>query len=550
MVGPVWLLILGAAAGPAVAQQSEGPGVSSQLRGIASAGQLPELRWPDFSDYREQVQNFYQPSGYTPAWIRAGQPTPQALAIIEMLKQADSQGLDCEDYDGSRWANRLARLQKPHQAAEEAVFDAALTVCSMRYISDLHIGKINPEHFKFGLSVEAKKYDLPAFLRDRLVNGDVKAELAQIGPPFAGYKRTLEALQHYLQLAREDDGESLPVPSKPIAPVSPYDGIRRLTRLLRLLGDLPANAAVPGDSNLYQGALVDAVKRFQGRHGLKPDGRLDQQTLKNLNTPLSQRTDQLRLTLERWHWLPDRFTEPPIVVNIPEFRLRAYDSGGNIVLTMNVIVGKAFRHKTPVFEKDMKFVVFRPYWNVPPGIQRSEIVPAVRKDRDYIAKKGFEVVTPGGQPVTSGAITDEVLAQLRSGKLEVRQKPGATNALGLVKLMFPNEYNVYLHGTPSPELFLQTRRDFSHGCIRVEKPAELAAWVFRDKPDWSLERVQAAMTSGRDNVQVDLTNPIPVLILYGTAVIDADGQVHFFDDIYGYDDELKKALAKGYPHPG
>jgi murein L,D-transpeptidase YcbB/YkuD len=550
MVGPVWLLILGAAAGPAVAQQSEGPGVSSQLRGIASAGQLPELRWPDFSDYREQVQNFYQPSGYTPAWIRAGQPTPQALAIIEMLKQADSQGLDCEDYDGSRWANRLARLQKPHQAAEEAVFDAALTVCSMRYISDLHIGKINPEHFKFGLSVEAKKYDLPAFLRDRLVNGDVKAELAQIGPPFAGYKRTLEALQHYLQLAREDDGESLPVPSKPIAPGSPYDGIRRLTRLLRLLGDLPANAAVPGDSNLYQGALVDAVKRFQGRHGLKPDGRLDQQTLKNLNTPLSQRTDQLRLTLERWHWLPDRFTEPPIVVNIPEFRLRAYDSGGNIVLTMNVIVGKAFRHKTPVFEKDMKFVVFRPYWNVPPGIQRSEIVPAVRKDRDYIAKKGFEVVTPGGQPVTSGAITDEVLAQLRSGKLEVRQKPGATNALGLVKLMFPNEYNVYLHGTPSPELFLQTRRDFSHGCIRVEKPAELAAWVFRDKPDWSLERVQAAMTSGRDNVQVDLTNPIPVLILYGTAVIDADGQVHFFDDIYGYDDELKKALAKGYPHPG
>jgi murein L,D-transpeptidase YcbB/YkuD len=302
-----------------------------------------------------------------------------------------------------------------------------------------------------------------------------------------------------------------------------------LTRLLRLLGDLPANRAVPGDSNLYQGALVEAVKRFQGRHGLRPDGRLDKQTLENLNTPLSQRVEQLRLTLERWHWLPGRFTEPPILVNIPEFRLRAYDSAGNIVLTMNVIVGKAFRHKTPVFERDMRFVVFRPYWNVPPGIQRSEIVPAVQKDRDYIAKKGFEVVTPGGQLVTSGAITDEVLAQLRSGRLEVRQKPGALNALGLVKLMFPNEYNVYLHGTPSPELFLQTRRDFSHGCIRVEKPAELAAWVLRDKPDWSLERVQAAMTSGSDNVQVNLTHPIPVLILYGTAVIDADGQVHFFD---------------------
>ena len=261
-------------------------------------------------------------------WVRDGQPTRQALAIIDLLKQADSQGLDPEDYDGSRWADRLARLAKTScRPATGAIFDAALTVCLMRYISDSHIGKINPEHFKFGLSVEAKKYDLPAFLRERLVNGgDVNAELAQIGPPFAGYKRTLEALQHYLQLAREDDGEKLPVPNKPIAPGSPYDGIPRLTRLLRLLGDLPANAAVPGDSNLYQGALVDAVKSFQSRHGLKPDGRLDDQTLTNLNTPLSQRVDQLRLTLERWHWLPDRFTEPPIVVNIPEFRLRAYDS--------------------------------------------------------------------------------------------------------------------------------------------------------------------------------------------------------------------------------
>jgi len=550
LAGWLWLPILGTVASPAVAQQSGALDVSSELRGIAAAGQLPELRWPNFSDYREHVQNFYQPSGYMPAWMRNGQPTPPALGIVELLKQADSQGLDPEDYDGSRWADRLARLQKPHAAGDGAIFDAALTVCLMRYISDCHVGKINPEHFKFGLSVEAKRYDLPAFLRERLVNArDVKAELAQIGPPFAAYKRTLEGLRHYLQLAREDDGEKLPVPNKPIAPGSLYDGVPRLTRLLRLLGDLPANTAVPGDSDLYQGALVDAVKSFQSRHGLKPDGRLDGPTLAKLNTPLSRRVEQLRLMLERWHWLPDRFNEPPIVVNIPEFRLRAYDSGGNPVLTMNVIVGKAYRHKTPVFEKDMKFVIFRPYWNVPPGIQRSETVPAVQKDRDYLAKKGFEVVTPGGQIVTSGAITDEELAQLRSGKLEVRQKPGATNALGLVKFMFPNEYNVYLHDTPSPELFSQARRDFSHGCIRVEKPAELAAWVLRDNPDWSLERAKAAMTSGRDNVQVNLTNPIPVLILYGTAVVDPDGGAHFFDDIYGYDDELQKALAKGYPYP-
>jgi murein L,D-transpeptidase YcbB/YkuD len=547
----LWLLIVGTLAGSASAQQSGASDVATQLRGIASAGQLPELRWPNFSDYREHVQNFYQPSDFTPAWVRNGQPTPQALAIINLLKQADTQGLDPEDYDGSRWADRLARLQNPREAGQGAIFDAALTVCLMRYISDRHIGKVNPQHFKFGLSVEEKKYELPAFLRDRLVNGrDVNAELAQIGPPFAGYSRTLQVLQRYLQLAPQDDGEKLPDSKKPIAPGSPYDGIPRLARLLRLLGDLPSNTAIPEGSNLYQGALVDAVKSFQSRHGLKADGRVDEQTLRQLNTPLSQRVDQLRLTLERWRWLPDRFNEPRIVVNIPEFRLRAYDNSGNPALSMDVIVGKAFHHKTPVFERDMRFVIFRPYWNVPPSIQRSEIVPAIQKDRDYISKKGFEVVTPAGQVVTSGAITDEVLAQLRAGKLEVRQKPGPTNALGLVKLMFPNEYNVYLHSTPVPQLFSQTRRDFSHGCIRVEHPAELAAWVLRDKPDWSVQRAQTAMQSGKDNEQVNLTNPVPVLILYATAIVDPSGEVHFFDDIYGYDDELRQVLAKGYPYPG
>ena len=548
---PLWLLIAGTLVNSASAQQNGASDVSSQLRGIASAGQLPDLRWPNFVDYRAHVQNFYQPSDFTPAWVRNGQPTPQALAIINLLKQADTQGLDPEDYDGSRWADRLARLQNAHEAGPGVIFDAALTVCLMRYISDRHIGRINPEHFKFGLDVEEKKYDLPAFLRERLVNGpDVTAELAQIGPPFAGYNRTLQALQRYMQLAPQDDGEKLPDSKKPIAPGDSYDGIPRLARLLRLLGDLPANAAIPADSKVYQGALVDGVKSFQNRHGLKPDGRLDEQTLKHLNTPVSQRVDQLRLTLERWRWLPDRFNEPRIVVNIPEFRLRAYDDSGNPALSMDVIVGKAFHHKTPIFEKDMRFVVFRPYWNVPPSIQRSEIVPAIQKDRDYISKKGFEVVTPAGQVVTSGAITDEVLAQLRAGKLEVRQKPGTTNALGLVKLMFPNEYNVYLHSTPAPQLFSQTRRDFSHGCIRVEHPADLAAWVLRDKPDWNVQRAQTAMQTGKDNDQVNLTKPIPVLILYATAIVDPNGEVHFFDDVYGYDDELRQALVQGYPYPG
>jgi L,D-transpeptidase YcbB len=523
---------------------------SVTLRQIVTAGRLPDLRWPDFSDYRNHVAKFYDSVGYSPAWLRNDQPTPQARDLIEILKQADGKGLNAEDYDGSRWADRLSRLQQSPSQEDLARFDAALSICVMRYVSDLHIGRVNPQHFKFNLDVAQKKYDLPLFLREKLINGTgVRAELDQVEPPFPGYKRTLQTLQEYMELAKRDDGGQLPIPVKPIDPGGSYDGVQRLTRLLRLLGDLPDGGASE-NSNLYTSPLVEAVKHFQARHGLAPDGRLGAQTLKQLNQPLSFRVEQLRLTLERWRWVPFAFSQPPIVVNIPEFRLRTYNPDGTIALTMNVIVGKAYRHQTPVFERDMKYVVFRPYWNVPPSIQRSEIVPAIRKDRDYIAKKNYEVVTPQGTVVTSGTISDDVLQQLSSGKLLVRQKPGPTNALGLVKLMFPNEYNVYLHSTPSQQLFSQSRRDFSHGCIRVEKPAELAAWVLRDNQGWPLERIRAAMQTGKDNVQVNLTNPIPVLILYGTAVVDEQNTVHFFDDIYGYDAELEKVLAQGYPYPG
>ena len=525
---------------------AESPDGNGSLREIVAAGRLADLRWPDFSDYRVYVKAFYESSGYSPAWIRDNQATPQALAIIAVLGQAEGKGLNAEDYDASRWPERLKRLGQP---AAVARFDAALTVCVMRYISDLHIGRVNPKHFKFGLTEKNSRYDLSQFVGQRLVNGqNVDAELAEVEPPFPGYKDTAAGLRRYLELARQDDGEQLPVPAKSLDPGSRYAGVPRLTRLLRLLGDLPAEAVVPND-DVYQAPLVDAVKGFQKRHGLQPDGRLGPQTVKQLNIPISTRVEQLRLALERWRWLPEEFPEPPVVVNIPEFRLRAYDDSGKEVLSMNVIVGKALRHETPVFDENMRYVVFRPYWNVTPSIQRSEIVPAIQRDRDYIAKKNYEVTTQGGKVVTSGTISDEVLQQLRAGKLAVRQKPGPTNALGLVKLIFPNNYNVYLHSTPSQQLFSQTRRDFSHGCIRVEKADQMTAWALKGKPEWNLEKVRAAMQTGADNVQVNLPKPIPVLILYSTAVPEEDGSIHFFHDLYGYDASLEKALAKGYPYP-
>jgi murein L,D-transpeptidase YcbB/YkuD len=538
------VLLVAALTGPIAAQQPP------DIQNLVSAGSLDGLRWPNFTDYRTWLQKFYEPAAYAPAWVQSSQPTPQALALIEVFKDAWKKGLDPEAYDAPRWQERIQALKSSSKTRTVARFDVALTVSTMRYVSDLHIGRINPQHFKFGLSIEQKKYDLAQLLRDRIVSASNLTEaLSGVEPPFPGYRRTEQALASYIERARSDDGEKLPAVAKPIDPGQPYAGVPRLTRLLRLVGDLPSDATLPADSPTYAGPLVDAVKRFQRRHGLDADGRLGPGTIKQLNVPLQDRVLQLQLTLERWRWLPSEFSAPPIIVNIPDFQLRTMDENNNVTMMMRVVVGKAMRTQTPVFSRDMTYVVLRPYWNVPPSILRSEIVPAITRDRSYLARKRYEVATYDGKVVTDGDVSDEVLAQLRAGRLMVRQRPGPSNALGLVKLMFPNEYNVYLHSTPSQELFSRTRRDFSHGCIRVEKPAELAAWTLRNNPGWTLDRVQQAMQNGKDDVTVSLAKKVPVFIVYGTALAYENGEVHFTDDIYGHDATLAATLAKGYPYP-
>jgi len=294
---------------------------------------------------------------------------------------------------------------------------------------------------------------------------------------------------------------------------------------------------------------VDAVKNFQRRHGRDPDGRLSPQTIADLNVPLSTRVRQMQLTLERWRWLSIANHSAPIVANIPEFRVRAYDENFKVALSMNVVVGKAYGHSTPVFMDNMQYVIFRPYWSVPYSIVKGEFLSHIASDPDYLAKKNFEVVDSRQNVVTSGTVTPDILQQLKSGKLFIREKPGPKNSLGLVKFIFPNSYDVYMHDTPAHELFAKTRRDFSHGCIRLEKPADMAAWVLRNNPGWNAERVRAAM-DGETTQQVNLAHPIPILIVYGTAIVPEDGLVYFFDDIYKHDAELEKVLEKGYPYPG
>ncbi|MGH7839826.1 MAG: L,D-transpeptidase family protein [Candidatus Binataceae bacterium] len=518
---------------------------------MINSGNLPDLRWPNFTDYRDYAREFYQAGAWSPGWSANGQASPQALAMIALFKQAAQKGLNPEDYDASRWDDRLAKTEPAVAAPAESDlvhFDLALTVCAMRFISDLHIGRVNPQHFKFDL-VGPKRYDLPMLLRNQLLNAaDVSAEVAKVEPPYEGYARAKTALATYLAMAATGDGPPLPAPAKAVRPGGSYPATAQLAARLRQLGDLPADSAPPADPAVYDGAVVEAVEHFQRRHGLQPDGVMGAATIRQINTPLTTRVQELQFALERYRWIPHKFPQPPIVVNIPEFQLRTLRKQPAYFLSMRVVVGKAYRHHTPVFANTMRYVIFRPYWNVPPSIQRAELIPKIRRDPDYLATHGFEVVGRGDSVVTDGRVSDEVLRGLNSGALNIRQKPGPKNALGLVKFIFPNDYNVYLHSTPAPELFAKARRDFSHGCIRVEDPAGLAAWVLRDKPEWTLDKIRATM-NGDQTLKVNLDKPIPVLILYSTAVVEPDGEVRFFDDIYGYDTELQKALAAGYPYP-
>jgi murein L,D-transpeptidase YcbB/YkuD len=540
-------------ASTATPPQQISPEGRASLQAIIQAGNLPDLRWANFSDYREHLQKFYDSYGYSLPWVRGMEPSPQAQKIIALFLQAEQKGLNADDYDGPRWNARLALL-KPAAAqpteADALRFDVAMTVCVMRYISDLHIGRVNPRHFDFGLDVETKKYDLPDFLKDHVVDGsDVAGALAQVEPPYPGYKRTIAALHTYLELAKQSDDSKLPVPKKTIAPGDTYAGIPQLAQKLRLVGDLPADAVVPADATVYQGALVEAIKNFQRRHGREPDGRIGAQALADLNVPLSVRVRQMQLVLERWRWLPLTYNASPIVANIPEFRLRAYDENFKVAVTMNVVVGKAYNHDTPIFVDRMEYLVFRPYWSVPYSIARAEFFSRIARDPEYLAKKGFEVVDSRQQVVASGTVSSDVLDQLRAGKLFIRQKPGPKNSLGLVKFIFPNNFNIYMHDTPEQEFFSRSRRDFSHGCIRLERPADLAAFVLRNNPGWDMDRVHAAM-KGDSTQQVNLARPIPVLILYGTVIVPEDGLVHFYDDIYGHDAALDQVLQQGYPYPG
>jgi L,D-transpeptidase YcbB len=528
-------------------------GVPAQIAKLAANYRAPPRRSSVDYGAAQALRDVYAQRADEPLWSRGGQATAQAQALLHELQRADAYGLQREDYAG----DGIARLtQNPSggasaDAARWGRFDVQLSGAALRFVSDLHYGRVKPKSAGFNLQEMHQPVDLGAALTGLAATTDVEKAIVAIEPPFHHYALLKSALTRYLDLVQHPELKSLPPIGRSLKPGDPYAGAAPLRRLLVALGDLPAGSAAVAEETTFSPELSDGVRAFQLRHGLPPDGVLGKSTFTVLTTSFAKRVRQIDLTLERWRWLPP-FATPPIIVNIPQFRLFAFRTTEDRVadiLQMDVIVGKTYpRTQTPVFESDMRYVVFRPYWDVPPGILRNEMLPKIRANPGYLAAQRLQIVNGQGDDSPVVPPSPAAIEALAAGKLRLRQMPGEDNALGLVKFMFPNTYNVYLHSTPAHRLFKETVRTFSHGCIRVSDPLALATHVMRDEPGgWTREKIDATM-NGPKTVRVNLQHPITVLILYGTALATEAGPILFFDDIYGYDRKLESQLGLAPPH--
>lgn len=483
----------------------------------------------------------------TALWLdRDGRPGASVRDALQLLSDAATDGLVPADYGVDELAGRAAALGRGDVSAAslQAAFEGDLDAAVQRFLHDLHFGRVDPRSLGFRLpSPRSGGPDIAALLHAAVAERRLRALAADLRPRLQQYRKLRDALARYRVLAED---RSLPGLVRAMPPVKPGDAFgdaAALQRRLVAVGDLSPEAAQA--TPRYESALAEGVRRFQRRHGLDADGVLGRKTLEALNMPMALRVQQIELALERLRWLPELGPGPVVGINIPLFRLWAWDTADpqRTAIDMAVVVGRALNTRTPVMAETMRSVIFRPYWNVPRSIVRNELLPALMRDPARLQRDDLEIVRGDGDNAQVVPASPQALALLGQGKLRLRQRPGPTNSLGLVKFVFPNAENIYLHGTPATQLFQRSRRDFSHGCVRLEDPVALAQWLLRDQPRWTRERIEASM-AGTSTLRVDLSRPLPVLLFYMTAtVMPEDDALHFADDIYGHDARLLRALS-------
>lgn len=476
----------------------------------------------------------------TTLWLGDAQTESRAGALLAALRRAHQESVRLAPSLLATVDSAAASLAGRPDAGARARADVFLTAAFAAYGEVMLTGQLSPSALEANWHIDPKDVDVDSALARTLRAGDLAVALEALLPQEDGYATLRQGLARYRAVATEGGWPVLRT-TRTLRAGDPLPSGDALRARLAAEGYLDAARSGDGGSARYDGELAGAVARFQERHGLVMDSVLGPRTLRALNVPASERARQIAANMERYRWLPPEFASRAIVVNVPAFRLDAYDAGRR-VLTMRVIVGAELAHRrTPIFSDTMRYVQFGPYWNVTRNIARREILPEVVKDRTYLVRNDFELVRGWGDDapvVDPWSVSD---AGLSSGRYRVRQRPGPRNALGRVKFMFPNDYNVYLHDTPARELFDERVRAFSHGCVRVADPAALAEYVLAGREGWSPSRIRETLAAG-ERVRVTLADPVPVYLVYLTA-FEQDGALAFRADRYRQDDVLIEALG-------
>ncbi|MCC7052623.1 MAG: L,D-transpeptidase family protein [Gemmatimonadaceae bacterium] len=476
-------------------------------------------------------------------WSTAGTASAAIQPVLAHIRD-DVESTRGERADADRLEAEARRLSGTTDAATLGLFDLAMDIAVARHAYLHRQGRIDPTRIHAEWSLAPAELDLAA-LRTALASGAAAGDTFRaLEPQTRSYGMLVSALAD-ARRQDADTAEQRPMaPARPISAGGRYADAQPLARVLVRLGELPASFDAASVHGVYTRPMADAVSRFQNRKLKKGrvTGTLTAPVFDALMDAYDERASRIAMAIERWRWLPRTFSNDPLVVNLPEFRLHTYgrfqgDSAD--ALSMNVVIGRADSNATPVFAANMTQVVFSPQWHVPKSIMLKEILPAATANAGYIARNNYELTTPGGRVVEASARN---IARIGTG-IFVRQRSGDANSLGRVKFLLPNPYDIYLHDTPSRSLFARNRRDFSHGCVRLGNPMAMAKYVLANQPAWTESKITEAMNAGIERY-VRVQRPIPVLIVYQTAVAEPDGSLRYFNDVYGHDAVLADALDR------
>ena len=491
-----------------------------------------------------EVYPFYAQRNFDPIWSETGRLTELAYEFRFELRQSHYDGLQPASYHLELIDAFVATVEKKEAAKEVllpkelAELDLLLTDAFFALAEDLELGKVNPERLQARWSIPRKRNALgyDSLLTQASRTRALRSQLATLYPKTPSYEKGKLLLRQLEEHAKEEINWKPIKTDKAIRPGDVSAQMPQVRERLAFWG-YPA-VAVRTDAKMYDSLLREQVLAYQAARGIKVDGVLGQGTLSALNESPAQLMDKIRVNLERMRWIPEHFFQgEAVLVNVPSFQL-VYRKGVDTLFTTKVIVG-TIKHQTPVFTASLSYLVFSPYWNIPPSIARNETLPAIRKNAGYLQRNNMEVVNTAGQPLSPS----QVNWNAKPFPYLIRQKPGESNALGQVKFMFPNPNNVYLHDTPAKQLFEQDIRTFSHGCIRMQQPRDFAELLLKNKGDWTSEKVGLAMGQGKEEI-VNLPYKIPVGIVYFTFLVDAGGQPRFFADVYRRDAELLALLGR------